>query len=240
MNFKITISYDGFEFNGSQTQPDKSSVEDRILEAFKRLNTDVKIILSGRTDKGVHATGQVFNVELPEHFSDVVNLKKLLNHQLPLSIRVLNVQIVPKDFHARFSAKKRVYRYFITQKELTPFIARYVTFVEHVDVEKIQEAIVCFLGSHNFEYFKKMGSDKINFQKEVYEARFYPYKEFYVFKFKANSYLRSQIRLMVGFLLAISQGKLTVEDLQLQLKKEKRVHFKPVDGFGLYLSKVIY
>lgn len=240
MNFKITISYDGFEFNGSQTQPDKSSVEDRILEAFKRLNTDVKIILSGRTDKGVHASGQVFNVELPEHFSDVVNLKKLLNYQLPLSIRVLNVQIVPKDFHARFSAKKRVYRYFITQKELTPFIARYVTFVEHVDVEKIQEAIVCFLGSHNFEYFKKMGSDKINFQKEVYEARFYPYKEFYVFKFKANSYLRSQIRLMVGFLLAISQGKLTVEDLQLQLKKEKRVHFKPVDGFGLYLSKVIY
>lgn len=240
MNFKITISYDGFEFNGSQTQPDKSSVEDRILEAFKRLNIDTKIILSGRTDKGVHASGQVFNVELPEHFSDVVNLKKLLNYQLPLSIRVLNVQIVPKDFHARFSAKKRVYRYFITQKELTPFIARYVTFVEHVDVEKIQEAIVCFLGSHNFEYFKKMGSDKINFQKEVYEARFYPYKEFYVFKFKANSYLRSQIRLMVGFLLAISQGKLTVEDLQLQLKKEKRVHFKPVDGFGLYLSKVIY
>lgn len=240
MNFKITISYDGFEFNGSQTQPDKSSVEDRILEAFKRLNIDTKIILSGRTDKGVHASGQVFNVELPEHFSDVVTLKKLLNYQLPLSIRVLNVQIVPKDFHARFSAKKRVYRYFITQKELTPFIARYVTFVEHVDVEKIQEAIVCFLGSHNFEYFKKMGSDKINFQKEVYEARFYPYKEFYVFKFKANSYLRSQIRLMVGFLLAISQGKLTVEDLQLQLKKEKRVHFKPVDGFGLYLSKVIY
>jgi tRNA pseudouridine38-40 synthase len=240
MNYKITVSYDGFEFNGSQTQPEKNAVEDRIVEAFKRLNVEAKIILSGRTDKGVHATGQVFNVELPEHFSDVHLLKKLLNHQLPLSIRVLRAKVVSDDFHARFSAKKRVYRYFITQKELTPFMARYVTFVSTVNEEKIKEAITYFLGKHNFEYFQKMGSDKRNFEKEVYEARFYKYKEFYVFKFKANSYLRSQIRLMVGFLLAISQGKATLEDLQSQLKRQKRIFFKPADGFGLYLSKVIY
>lgn len=240
MNFKITVSYDGFEFNGSQTQPEKNAVEDKILEAFKRLNVEAKIILSGRTDKGVHATGQVFNVELPEHFSDVAVLKKLINHQLPLSIRVLHVQKVSSDFHARFSAKKRVYRYFITQKEITPFMARYVTYVENINETKIKEAILLFLGKHNFEYFQKMGSDKRNFEKEIYEVRFYPYKEFYVFKFKANSYLRSQIRLMVGFLLAISQGKATCEDLQAQLKREKRIFFKPADGFGLYLAKVIY
>lgn len=240
MNFKITVSYDGFEFNGSQTQPDKSSVEDRILEAFKRLNVDVKIILSGRTDKGVHATGQVFNVHLPEHFHQTQQLKKLLNHHLPLSIRVLNIKAVPLDFHARFSAKKRVYRYVITQNELTPFISRYITHVQMVNVEKIQEAIVEFIGEHDFEYFQKKGSDKLNFHKEVYEAKFYAYKEFYIFKFKANSYLRSQIRLMVGFLLAISQGKHTKEELRQQLKKEKRIHFKPADGYGLYLAKVIY
>lgn len=240
MNFKITISYDGFEFNGSQTQPEKNAVEDRILEAFKRLNVDAKIILSGRTDKGVHATGQVFSVELPEHFSDEKKLKKLLNHQLPLSIRVLHVQIVTADFHARFSAKKRVYRYFITDKTITPFNARYVTYVENIHQEKIQEAIKYFLGHHDFEYFQKMGSDKHNFHKEVYEARFYAYKDMYVFKFKANSYLRSQIRLMVGFLLDISQGKRSCKQLQEQLEKKKRIHFKPVDGFGLYLAKVIY
>ncbi len=240
MNFKITISYDGFEFNGSQTQPEKNAVEDKILEAFHRLNVEAKIILSGRTDRGVHATGQVFNVELPEHFKDESKLKTLLNHQLPLSIRVLNVQRVASDFHARFSAKKRVYRYFITDKTITPFNARYVTYVEKVNEKEIQEAIKYFLGLHDFEYFQKMGSDKHNFIKEVYEARFYRYKDMYVFKFKANSYLRSQIRLMVGFLLDISKGKRSCKQLQEQLEKKKRIHFKPVDGFGLYLAKVIY
>lgn len=240
MNYKITISYDGFEFNGSQTQPEKNAVEDRIVEAFKRLNVEAKIILSGRTDKGVHATGQVFNVELPEHFSDVNTLKKLLNHQLPLSIRVLKAKIVSDDFHARFSAKKRVYRYLITSQPITPFNARYVTFSQIINEDKIKEALPYFLGRHNFEYFQKMGSDKRNFEKEIYEVRFYKYKEFYVFKFKANSYLRSQIRLMVGFLLAISQGKCTCEDLHAQLNRQKRIFFKPADGFGLYLSKVIY
>lgn len=240
MNFKITISYDGFEYNGSQTQPEKNAVEDRVLEAFKRLNVEAKIILSGRTDKGVHATGQVFNVDLPEHFNDTDKLKKLLNHQLPLSIRVLKVQTVGDDFHARFSAKKRVYRYFITDKTITPFNARYVTYVEKIDPEKIQEAIKYFLGNHDFEYFQKMGSDKHNFHKEVYEARFYTYKDMFVFKFKANSYLRSQIRLMVGFLLDISKGKRSCIELQEQLEKKRRIHFKPVDGFGLYLAKVIY
>lgn len=67
MNVKITIAYDGFEFNGSQTQPEKNAVEDILIEAFRRLNVEAKIILSGRTDKGVHATGQVFNVQIPEH-----------------------------------------------------------------------------------------------------------------------------------------------------------------------------
>jgi tRNA pseudouridine38-40 synthase len=178
MNFKITVSYDGFEFNGSQTQPDKSSVEDRILEAFKRLNVDVKIILSGRTDKGVHATGQVFNVHLPEHFHQTQQLKKLLNHHLPLSIRVLNIKPVPLDFHARFSAKKRVYRYVITQNELTPFISRYITHVQTVNVEKIQEAIVEFIGEHDFEYFQKKGAINSIFIKKCMKQSFMPTKSF--------------------------------------------------------------
>lgn len=240
MNMKITIAYDGFEFNGSQTQPEKNAVEDYLIEAFRRLNVDAKIILSGRTDKGVHATGQVFNVQLPQHLSNPTRLKNLLNHHLPLSIRVLKTQEVPLDFHARFSAKKRVYRYIITQKPITPFNARYVTYVEKIDVKKIQEAIECFVGNHDFEYFHKMGSDKHRFFKEIFEAKFYAYKENYIFKFKANSYLRSQIRLMVGFLLDISSGKRTIKELQEQLEKKKRIHFKPVDGFGLYLAKVIY
>lgn len=240
MNVKITISYDGFDFNGSQKQVEKNTVEDTIVEAFKRLNVEANIILSGRTDKKVHATGQVFNVHLPSYFTNMQRVKNMLNYQLPMSIRVKEAKEVALDFHARFSAKKRVYRYFVTQKELSPFNAKYITFVEKIDQQKIKKAITCFKGKHDFEYFQKKGSDKINFQKEIYEARFYKYKDFYVFKFKANSYLRSQIRLMVGFLLDISNGKTTEKELLEQLNKKRRIHFKPADGFGLYLAKVVY
>lgn len=133
MNVKVTISYDGFEYSGSQRQPEKTSVEDKLLEAFSRLNVEANIILSGRTDKGVHASGQVFSVKLPQHFTNLDRFKELLNHQLPLSIRALKVESVDESFHARFSAKKRVYRYFITQNPTTPFNARYVTHVKHID-----------------------------------------------------------------------------------------------------------
>lgn len=240
MNVKITISYDGLCYSGSQKQPEKTSVEDALLGAFARLNVYEKIILSGRTDKDVHALGQVFNIALPAHFNDMAQLKKLLNHQLPSSIKVEKAQVVEEKFHARFSAKKRVYRYFITDKPLTPFNARYVTYVKQINEAKIKEAIPLFLGEHDFEYFHKLGSDKTNFIKNVYEVRFYKHKDGYVFKFKANSYLRSQIRLMVGFLVKISEGKLTLDDLKKQLSKERRCFKKPIDGNGLYLCKIIY
>lgn len=240
MNTKITVAYDGLDYSGSQKQPSKTSVEDALEAAFQRLNVQAKIILSGRTDAGVHATGQVFNTVLPEHLHDLKKLQKLLNHQLPLSIRVKKAEHVSDDFHARFSAKKRVYRYLITQEELTVFNARYITHVKTVDEAKIKEAITCFMGEHDFEYFHKQGSDKTNFIKHIYEAKFYKYKNLYVFKFTANSYLRSQIRLMVGFLIQISLGKRTIKELQCQLKKEKRSFKTPINGNGLYLAKVIY
>jgi tRNA pseudouridine38-40 synthase len=240
MNVKITIAYDGFDFCGSQKQPNQNSVEDQLLKAFKRLNVEEKIILSGRTDKAVHATGQVFNIQLPKHFHNMNALKNTLNHHLPLSIRVLKACVVCEDFHARFSAKKRVYRYFITTKELSAFNARYITYVFCVNEEKIKNAIKLFLGEHDFEYFQKSGSDKHHFIKRIYEARFYKYNGIYVFKFKANSYLRSQIRLMVGILMEISKGKLEEHHLQEQLQKSKQ-HFKrPIEGNGLYLTKVVY
>jgi tRNA pseudouridine38-40 synthase len=240
MNVKITIAYDGFDFCGSQKQPNKNSIEDKLLEAFKKLNVEEKIILSGRTDKQVHATGQVFNIHLPKHFHNMQALQKALNHLLPLSIRIINACIVKEDFHARFSAKKRVYRYFMTTQELSAFNARYITYTTSINEQKIKEAMKLFLGEHDFEYFQKNGSDKHHFIKYIYEARFYQYRGTYIFKFKANSYLRSQIRLMVGFLVEISQGKLQIQHLQEQLQKTKQ-HFKrPIEGYGLYLAKVVY
>ncbi len=240
MNVKITVCYDGSVYKGSQKQPDKSSVEDKLMEAFLSLNINSKIIFSGRTDKDVHATGQVFNIHIPSYWTNFDKLKMVLNRYLPDSIKILRIQNVADDFHARFWAKKRVYRYLITTKPTNPFNSKFITYVPSLNENLISQAIKCFEGEHDFEYFHKRGSDKEYLRRIVYETKFYQYKDIYIFKFKANSYLRSQIRLMVGFLLKISDGRLSIEDLKKQLNKEKHVHKFPADGNGLYLAKVIY
>ncbi|RXJ85582.1 tRNA pseudouridine(38-40) synthase TruA [Arcobacter sp. CECT 8985] len=239
MNTKFVISYDGSLYQGSQTQPNGLSVEDKILEVFKVININSKIILSGRTDKDVHATGQVFNAVLPDYWTNLDKLKQILNRHLPLSIRVNKINFVSDEFHSRFHAKKRVYRYVLTTKP-TAFNSKYLTAIDNIDENKIKEAIKLFIGIHDFEYFHKKGSAKENLVREIFDTSFYKYKDIYVFKFVANSYLRSQIRLMVGFLLKINDGKLTKEDLLLQLKKKKHIYKTPASPYGLYLARVYY
>lgn len=240
MNAKFIISYDGTIYQGSQKQPNGQTVEDKLQYVFKALNVKTKIILSGRTDKDVHATGQVFNCTLPSFWSDLVKLKDIMNQHLPLSIKIKTITKVDDSFHSRFHAKKRVYRYFVSKKELSVFNSKYIAHYENFDEKLIEEAIKVFIGINDFEYFHKKGSDKDNTVREVFDAKFYKYKDIYVFKFTANSYLRSQIRLMVGALLKVGINKLSIEDLKAQLNREKHIFKMPASPYGLYLTKVFY
>ncbi len=241
MNLKFTISYDGFSFKGSQKQPCGNTIEDELIKAFSKINIKTKIVLSGRTDRDVHASGQVFNCVVPTFWEDKFEkLKEVLNRLLPLSIKIKHICKVCDDFHARFSAKSREYRYIISTKPLSPFNARYVTYVEKVDEDLMKKAIKEFVGIYDFEYFHKLGSDNKSTVREIYSTSFYKYKDIYVFKFCANAYLRSQIRLMVGFLLQINEGKLSCEDLKKQLNKEKQCFRVPALPNGLYLAKIKY
>lgn len=240
MTIKIIFSYDGFQFNGSAPQPQKNTVQDKFEEVLKVIGITNSLILSGRTDKNVHATGQVASIEIPDFWTDLSRVKLTLLKHLPSSIRVKDIQEVSKSFHARFSAKKRVYRYIISTKSLSPFNANYLHYCNSIDETKIQQSIKAFIGIHDFEYFSKNGSEPKSTVREIFDIRFYKYKEFYVFKFKANSYLRSQIRMMVSFLLKISQDKLTIQDLENQLLKKEQVSWTLAPSNGLYLSKVIY
>lgn len=240
MNVKCTVAYDGSLYQGSQRQPNGLSVEDSLMKAFKYLNIEPKLTLSGRTDKDVHASGQVFNIRIPEFWADLKKLQRSLNRILPDSIMIGHIVQVNDDFHARFHAKKRVYRYLITSKQPTPFNSRYITYVEHINEQLIKEAIECFIGVHDFEFFHKRGSDKENLVREIYETAFYKHKGIYVLKFVANSYLRSQIRLMVGVLLAVSEGRMTIKQLKEQLSKKVHHHKVPASPNGLYLAKVMY
>jgi tRNA pseudouridine38-40 synthase len=136
--------------------------------------------------------------------------------------------------------KKREYRYLFTDKILTPFNAKFVTYHKDINEDKINEAIKYFIGRHDFEYFSKNGSEPVSTIREIYDIRLYKYNGIYILKFKANSYLRSQIRMMVDFILKISSGKLSCEDLKKQLNKEKLISWTLAEPYGLYLSRINY
>ena len=240
MNLKFVITYDGSCYQGSQKQPNGLTVEDKLLKAFKKINIETNIVLSGRTDKEVHATGQVFNCLVPDYWIDFFKLKEVLNKNLPSSIKISNISKVADDFHSRFHAKKRVYRYLITSKPTNPFNDKFITYVENINEELLKLAIKEFIGIYDFKYFHKTGSDKDITIREVFDAVFYKYKDIYVFKFTANSYLRSQIRLMVGFLLAINDNKQSIENLKKQLRLEGHFFKLPAKANGLYLAKIKY
>jgi tRNA pseudouridine38-40 synthase len=240
MKIKFTVSYDGSLFYGSQIQPNNITVQSKIEEVFRVLNIETSLEFSGRTDRGVHAFRQVISCVIPDFWTDLKKFKIALNKMFPNSIYVRNISFVGDDFHARFSAKKREYRYLISNKQLTPFNSNYLGYYEDIDLHKISNAINILKGIHDFEYFSKKGSDPVTTIREIYDIKFYKYKDLYVFRFKANSYLRSQIRMMVDFIMKISKGKLTTEDLKKQLKKEKLISWTLASPNGLYLSKISY
>ena len=145
MNLKFEIAYDGSTFFGSQKQANKNTVEDELLKAFKNINIDTKIVLSGRTDRDVHATGQVFNSFIPDYWEDLEKLKEILNNKLSRAVKIKKISKVNDNFHARFSAKKRVYRYIISSKQTTPFNDKFVTYVKNIDEDLLKKSLLGFM-----------------------------------------------------------------------------------------------
>ena len=240
MMVKLTISYDGSKFYGSQIQPSKDTVHGRISIALKTLGINSIINFSGRTDKNVHATMQVISFELPPYWFDIKKLEEKLISFLPISIKLHNISNESDSFHARFSAKKRSYRYIISKKELTAFNSSYMAYYNDINKGLLNKACKSFIGIHDFEYFHKIGSEPASTIREIYDARFYEYKDMYIFKFTANSYLRSQIRMMVYALLEVSNNNISILELEEQINKKKIHTRKLASPFGLYLSKIYY
>ena len=237
----MIIAYNGAHYFGSQIQKETDqTVMGQLEKALKILQIDAKVHASGRTDRGVHATKQVVHFDLPPFWNDLEKLRLNLARSLPHNIAIRRVEVVTEEFHARYSAKKRAYRYILSTKQVDPFLADLVTYVDKLHVKKISEVISLFEGEHNFEYFKKSGSDTNNFVRVIYTAKLYTHKNYTVLYFEANGFLRSQIRLMVGFLLQISAGKYSKEDLINHLSCTKKLALKPAPHEGLYLCNIKY
>ena len=201
MRLKLVFSYDGSKFQGSQTQPHENGVEDALGAALAHVGIFSKIISSSRTDKGVHANNQVACVECGEHFSDFARLKALINRHAHPAVHLKFISRVQDCFHPRYDATARAYRYIVNHGEFSPFLAPYETFLPKFDPNLANELLALFVGEYDFSAFMKLGSDVKSPVRRVSKAFCYERGERTIIVFKANGFLRAQVRLMVASVL---------------------------------------
>lgn len=237
------ISYDGSRFEGFAPQPaGHTTVTGTLERALAHTGIFSTILGAGRTDKGVHATGQTVAFDLPPYWEGRLDhLKEKLNGKLlPQGIAVRTMRLVPERFHPRFCAQSRTYRYLLSDGIPTPFNAPYVTYVPRLDHAKIIETIGAFRGRHDFSLFCKSDDGVDHTVRTIHRAYAYRAGEYLVCHFTADAYLRSQIRRMVAFLLAISDNRADRQGLLAQLSGTAHVVRTTAPPNGLYLTRIAY
>ena len=206
-NIKLVLEYDGTNYYGWQTQPNLPTIQGTIEDTLEKLTkTPTQIIGAGRTDSGVHAEGQVANfwtaVQMP-----LIAFQKGLNSTLPRDIVVCSATEVSADFHARFSATSRRYRYTILNREYPSALSRQTSyfFPEEINVASVNDLCQTLIGKADFSSFQKTGSDRMNPVCEIYEAHWWQKAPYIYFEIEADSFLRGMVRAIVGTLLTFNR-----------------------------------
>ena len=241
MRYFFTIAYKGTNYHGWQKQPNALGVQQKVEEVFSTiLNQKVEIVGSGRTDSGVHASAQVFHLDL---FTDMEAEQFLYkaNKMLPHDVALRQVRKVKQEAHARFDAIKRAYKYHIVT-EKNPFAQdQAYFFTQSLSIDQMNEASKKLLNFHDFESFSKVKTDVHTFNCDIFEAYWKQEQEVLVFYIQANRFLRGMVRAIVGTLLEVGQNKITVEDFEDIIKaKNRKSAGRAVPAHGLYLTEVQY
>ncbi len=265
-NLKLTIAYDGSEFHGWQIQPDRPTVQGILSEVIGRtIGEKVLPQGSGRTDTGVHARAQVTSFTT-ESTIPLVNFRKVLNDRLPPAIRVLNVEEMPPEFHARHSATAKTYEYRVYCGEIVPpSLARYVT--HHpwpLDRDAVFAAASFILGEHDFTSFAAVDPDRVTRSEEddeefaldigtlvvpkhatnirtVFDSSWRYEGEEVIYTIRGNGFLHHMVRNLVGTMLVIGKGTWQPEDMKRILAARDRSAAGPTaSANGLWLMSVEY
>jgi len=232
----LVFSYDGSAFFGSQAQEAGTpTVVQTLQDALSKLNIRSTICLSGRTDRGVHATGQVAHIDLPPFWKSEAKLKDELNRIVSPHIYIKKIVKVDDSFHARYSATSRLYRYAISHSETSPFESRFVTFMPKQDLTTLRKKAKLFEGVHNFLYFCKNHAEQKSTIREIFSTRIYSHKSYTIITFCGSGFLHSQVRLMVFAILNLSE-----DEIVRMLDLKARYNLRPAPPQGLYLAKVSY
>ena len=237
---KAVIAYDGSAYQGFQKQKSTScTITHQIEKALHSLHIDSPITGSGRTDAGVHATGQVIHFDLPHYWNDMHKLKLNLNRKLK-DIRFKHIIKTSSNFHARFSAKRRLYRYVFKTVQPSVFEEKYIAYYKNFDVTLLNEALSQFKGEHDFDFFRKSGTYTNTSIREIYQAQYIQRKEYHYIYFQANGFLRAQVRMMIASAMLYAKGELNLIALHEQIKIKKKHTTILAPAQGLYLAKIIY
>lgn len=242
-NIKLTIEYDGKDFNGWQKQPNKLNIQGEIEKAIYNVTGEkVELYASGRTDAGVHALGQVANFKTNSNIP-INKFAIAINSQLKKSIVIKNAEEVEENFHSRYKCKQKTYRYIINNSVQGTAIYRNLEYhmPQKLDIEKMKQAIKYFEGEHDFKAFKSSGTSSKSSVRTIYKADIKEYDEKILIELTGNGFLYNMVRIISGTLVDIGLNKIKVEDIPEIISEGKRENAgKTLPPHGLYLVSVKY
>jgi tRNA pseudouridine38-40 synthase len=247
LKFKLLIAYDGTNYEGWQVQKTGTGVQQLIEEAFRRVFPSVeRIHSSSRTDTGVHALGMVAHVEIPRHEfkMPLAKLALAINAHLPQDIRILSVSKASANFHARFDARSKQYRYFIwNQAAMNPLFRHYAWHVsQSLDVAAMRRGAKLFLGKHDFKSFA--GTRNYEMESTVRTLTRCDIRKsgsMLTFFIEGDGFLYKMCRGIVGTLVQLGRGKFAEGDIKAMLAaRDRRAAGMTAPAHGLVLWKVFY
>lgn len=242
-NIKLTIEYDGKDFNGWQKQPNKLNIQGEIERAIEEITGEkVDLIASGRTDAGVHALAQMANFKTNSNLP-VEKYPIALNTKLKKSIRIQKAEEVEEDFHSRYHCKQKTYRYVINNSEQGSSIYRNLEYFvpNKLNVEKMQEAVKYFEGEHDFKAFKASGTSSKSSVRTIYKTKVEKQGDRIIIELTGNGFLYNMVRIIAGTLVEVGLGKIEPNEIPEIIEKGERARAgKTLPPQGLYLVKVEY
>lgn len=238
----VQLCFKGTRYHGWQIQPNAISIQEVLENAFSILLQErIGVVGAGRTDTGVHASFYVLHFDTANEISNFQKLIYRLNSILPSDIAIRNIWEVPPDAHARFSALSRTYKYFITL-EKDPFVTNTHFYLRLTpDVDKMNEAARLLMNYTDFTSFCRLHSDVKTNLCEISRAQWEKENNRLVFTIKADRFLRNMVRAIVGTLLDVGKGKISLEDLQRIIEIQNRgAAGTSAPAHGLFLADVEY
>ena len=242
-NIKITIEYDGKDFNGWQKQPNKLNIQGEIERAIENITGEkVELIASGRTDAGVHAMGQVANFKTSSNIS-IEKIPIAINSQVKNSIRIQKAEEVDEKFHSRYNCKKKTYRYVIDNSKYGSAIYRNISYHTpmKLNVNEMKKAIKYFEGEHDFKAFKSSGTSSKSSVRTIYSTNIVTEGTSIGIDLTGNGFLYNMVRIIVGTLVDVGLGKIKADDIPKIIESKDRTKAgKTLPPQGLMLLSVEY